>query len=108
MIRDITVHPVLNGFVCTVGCQIVVFNSVEQVAHSMIDYYRDPAATEKRFKDQAVNKTIECNLGPEPCPPPPQGIAQTARLRDDINRARNIVQDSCACETTSPSQEARR
>lgn len=56
MIREITITPVLNGFVCKVGCQKVVFESVSEMARNLEAYYKNPEAVEKEFLAKAVNK----------------------------------------------------
>ena len=66
MIREITITPVLNGFVCKVGCQKVVFQSVVDLVRAIERYYEKPEATEKQFLAEAVNKM---NDGPQPCEP---------------------------------------
>jgi hypothetical protein len=56
MTREIKITPVLNGFVCQVGCQTVVFESVSELALNIERYYRNPDAVEKEFITRAVNK----------------------------------------------------
>jgi len=70
MIREITIKPVLNGFVCKVGCQTVVFNSARELAENIERYYKNPDAVEKDFIAKAVNKTMDEYPAPEcgePC-----------------------------------------
>lgn len=66
MTREITITPVLNGFVCKVGCQKVVFESVSGLLRELGEYLSDPDGVEKRFVANAVNKM---SIGPqcEPC-----------------------------------------
>ena len=56
MIREISITPVLNGFICKVGCQRVVFESVATLVQNLEAYLKDPNATEARFIRDAVNK----------------------------------------------------
>ena len=65
MIREITITPVLNGFVCKVGCQKVVFQSVTDLVRAIERYYQKPEATEKEFLAEAVNKMNDgpCAIG---------------------------------------------
>lgn len=56
MIREISITPVLNGFICKVGCQRVVFESVVSLVQNLEAYLKDPTATEARFIRDAVNK----------------------------------------------------
>jgi hypothetical protein len=60
MTREITITPVLNGFVCKVGCQKVVFQTVQELARNIETYYNNPEGTENRFLAEAVNKTNDC------------------------------------------------
>lgn len=64
VMREITIRPVLNGFVVSVGCQKLVFPTMGELTCALIDYQRDPDATEKKFIAEAVNKTM--NDGPAP------------------------------------------
>ena len=73
MIREITITPVLNGFVCKVGCQKVVFESISEMARNLEDYYKNPEETEKRFIKEAVNK-----MNDGPCVP------MTPRISSDV------------------------
>lgn len=88
MVREITITPVLNGFVCKVGCQKVVFNTVADLALNIRKYYKNPDATEKEFLAEAVNKT---NDEPPEAPRP-------------------VREESCDRESPSPRpmQESRR
>ena len=81
MVRDIHIKPVLNGFVCTVGCQTVVVNSIDALVDGIRDYYRSPEATEKKWISCALNKTMDSVPLPaqeagmrEPCPVPEPAV----------------------------------
>ena len=71
MIRDIIITPVLNGFICKVGCQQVVFNSINEMTSEIETYYRNPEETEARFIKKAVNKKVETGVtgDPQACSP---------------------------------------
>jgi hypothetical protein len=69
MIKEITIRPALNGFVCSVGCQTVVASSISDLVVGISDYYRNPAETEKKWLSCALNKTMN-NVAEVPCPPP--------------------------------------
>lgn len=56
MIREITIKPVLNGYVCKVGCQEIVFQNRNEMLKEIGRYYEDPEGTEAKFKKNAVNK----------------------------------------------------
>lgn len=71
MVREIHITPVLNGFIVSVGCQRVVFNTPEQLADNVRDYFKNPEATEKKFVGSAVNKTLDGpQVAGEACPAP--------------------------------------
>lgn len=55
MIRDIKIHAVLNAFVVNVGCQTVVFDSIESLAGSIEAYLRFPENTETDWRAGAIN-----------------------------------------------------
>jgi len=55
MIRDITIKAVLNGFIVTVGCQQVVFASVEALEKDLGLYLRDPETSEKHYRENSIN-----------------------------------------------------
>ena len=56
MTREIIITPVLNGFICKVGCQRVVFESVATLVQNLEAYLKDPTSVEARFVRDAVNK----------------------------------------------------
>ncbi len=92
LMREVTVSPVLNGFVVRVGCQTLVFNRIEDVAANLIAYQKDPEKTEHQFIKDAVNKTMEV-----PMPEPVNRRVELQRLQPAYQ------QDTCAqeayCET---------
>ena len=95
MIREINIKPVLNGFICKVGCQTVVFTSVKDLVRGIEEYYNHPEETEQRFVAAAVNKTMDNGpLAAEPCcggeslceapSPRPATRGDTASLRSRV------------------------
>lgn len=54
--REITIRSVLNGFIVRVGCQELVFTSMETITKELIRYQADPGAVEKEYLEHAVNK----------------------------------------------------
>lgn len=54
--REVKIKPVLNGFIVEVGCQKLVYNSIEVLAADLVKYQKDPVAVEKEFQEKAVNK----------------------------------------------------
>ena len=69
MARTVTIRPVLNGFVCEVGCQTVVFNSLERVCALLGQYYADPDKMEKAFLDNAPTWYKPNMVAPPPLRP---------------------------------------
>ena len=64
--RNITISPVLNGFVVTVGCQQLAYTSVDKLTLDLAAYLRDPGATQKRFlKEEAINRKYTLGLPDE-------------------------------------------
>jgi len=72
MVREIRINPVLNGWVVTVGCQVVVFNDLQRMTQEIGSYYLNPEETEKRYQSEARNKTL-CDI-PTPAPCMPQDV----------------------------------
>lgn len=57
MLRPITIHPVLNGFRVTIGCQEVVYVSREKLVADLHAYLLNPEEFEKKFlENDAVNR----------------------------------------------------
>lgn len=56
MMKPVTIKPVLNGFVVEVGCQTVVFQSVDKLIDSLRKYQADPDTVEQMFMKNAVNR----------------------------------------------------
>lgn len=86
MIREITIKPVLNGFVCKVGCQTVVFGDTETLSRQIKAYYDNPEATEATYLRLAVNKT---NDGP--CVPDPVCMPERAPCDVPSTRLNRVV-----------------
>jgi hypothetical protein len=55
MIRDIAIHAVLNGFVVTVGCQTLVYESRTKLMAELGAYLDDPEGVEQRVVREGVN-----------------------------------------------------
>jgi len=60
-IKRITIKPVLNGFLVTVGCQEVVFTDIRTVAYELVRYHKDPSGVEQEYIRNAVNPTDIAN-----------------------------------------------
>jgi hypothetical protein len=61
--RELTIAPVLNGYVVRVGCQVVVFNSREALLAELDAYLKDPRGHEEKFVKLALHGEPELNLG---------------------------------------------
>lgn len=55
MFHNISINPVLNGFVCTVGCQTVVFASASELLFHLGEYLNDPKKKQKEFIANSCN-----------------------------------------------------
>jgi len=78
MIRDISIHAVLNGFVVQVGCQTIVFNTVESLASNLVLYLNNPSEFEKEFVHTAINHEHTLPPPGSLVPPAEQAIARPA------------------------------
>lgn len=76
MCRAIIITPVLNGFVCGIGCQTVVFNDTKTMLAEIGKYYAKPDETEAVWLKKALNNV---NMGPVPMPPPEDAQPYTTR-----------------------------
>jgi len=88
MLRNITIKPVLNGFVAQVGCQQLAYTSVDKLVLDVGAYLRDPEATEKRIlKEEGFNAKHTLGVGEALAPYPPPI---------------NMASDCCATEAAQP------
>ncbi|HEY5960938.1 MAG TPA: hypothetical protein VIV60_30490 [Polyangiaceae bacterium] len=71
MTREITIIPVLNGYICNVGCQRVVFQDRNQMILELNKYLENPDEVEKEYIKNAVNKTQDM---PRNCEVPPPSV----------------------------------
>lgn len=73
--RDITIKPVLNGYVVQVGCQVLAFNSRSDLLHELQRYFEDPEGVEKAYRGNALHAEMimlaQIAPGPTPTAPPP-------------------------------------
>lgn len=68
--HTIKIDVVLNGFVCEVGCQRVVYQTREALLEELRKYLTDPQATEKEYQGCALNaRIIGCGDQPDPGAP---------------------------------------
>jgi len=74
--REVIIIPALNGFIVRVGCQTLVFGSIEAVADELVQYQKDPRGTEERFLQRPISKS-DCDV------PPP---AEVYAVRPEVNQ----------------------
>lgn len=55
MIRELTIKPVLNGYVVQAGCQQLVFNTPEALCDNLLKYYNNPEIEEKAWIEHGFN-----------------------------------------------------
>ena len=53
--RDVTIKTVLNGWIVRVGCQHLVFTSLDVMLKDLTAYLEDPKGTEDKYQASAVN-----------------------------------------------------
>lgn len=58
MIHEIKIKAVLNGYIVNVGCQTVVFNDRDMLMCELNHYLHTPAETEKRYREEAINRDL--------------------------------------------------
>lgn len=83
--RTITIKPALNGYLVTVGCQTLVFNSIETVANELIRYASKPEEVEQEYMKKHSHKLCQ----PEAQPYTTEGAA-IGRVTDVANIARAL------------------
>lgn len=62
MTREITIVPVLNGYILNVGCQRVVFQDRAQMLTEIEVYLKYPEQTEQRYLNNRVNDACLTNV----------------------------------------------
>lgn len=70
--RNIQIKPALNGFICTIGCQTVVFTSADVLCEHLSKYLKDPTGYERHFVEAfGINKAYTLPGIPVPHEPVP-------------------------------------
>ncbi len=64
MMYEIVIRPTLNGFTAKVGCQTLVYESIDSLLKDLGRYLNDPEGTELYFREHALN--ARHTLGPVP------------------------------------------
>lgn len=75
--REINIRPALNGWVCQVGCQTIVFNDKGHMLGEIGRYIDDPKAIEAEYWKHSPNKQLK----PEPCPEPTASYREAEQPR---------------------------
>jgi hypothetical protein len=74
---NIQIEYALNGLVVRVGCQTVVFESIDGFLQELNQYLREPRKTEVRWRKNQMFSTLSedapptLSVGVAPPPPPP-------------------------------------
>jgi hypothetical protein len=55
MLRTVTIDPVLNGWIVTIGCQRVVFSDKDLMLGEIGRYLECPDRVEEEYRRDAVN-----------------------------------------------------
>ncbi len=64
--REINIRPALNGWVCQIGCQTIVFNDKTHMLNEIGRYIDDPKAIEAEYWRHSPNKQLKPELVPAP------------------------------------------
>lgn len=87
MIKEIQIRPALNGYVCRVGCQEVVFNDRQVLLLSLREYLDQPEEVEARFLNLALNKMPPVTIPQNPERFDPHRAMQAEACQRLIERA---------------------
>jgi hypothetical protein len=86
--RDITIRPALNGWICNVGCSQVVFVTLDTLVYEIKKYISNPVEVEQEYIKNAVNKP----LGPVELVEPSEAFISSARQTAQLRQP--TIQDS--------------
>lgn len=50
-----SVDVVANGFIASIGCQRLVFKTMEEVSEAIMDYAKDPEGAARKILDNSFN-----------------------------------------------------
>ncbi len=85
MIRDINIQAVLNGYIVKVGCQTVVFESLDSMLGELKSYCRDPEFVERSYLENAINAKQMFGNQPRAAQPEPPSLEVARILRQVSN-----------------------
>ncbi len=72
--RSITINPVLNGYICQVGCQTVVFTSRQVLLQELGRYLENPRLVEEEYLKSSINRDLLKSSEPQ-CEAQPMNMA---------------------------------
>ena len=125
MTREIKIVPVLNGWICDVGCQRVVFDNLDDMIQELRAYYQKPKEVELKYLGNAVNQVLRPEMVPiqdphglvaYPAPPSAQQydpnllnrvMSQRERALGEAKECRPRTATECShasCEGAPPEQ----
>lgn len=90
--KDITIRPVLNGHLVTVGCQVLAFNSTTEMVTELVRYLADPRMVEKEYQEKyglvpAVPEPPCGKQSESPSPSPMAAARERVRAIREIDNA---------------------
>lgn len=99
---DVNIHVVLNGYEVKVGCQTLVFNSLNEFLAELRSYLENPEETEKRYRKEAINAKF--TLNPVPTDATPYAVTFAGNMPTQVGGASNefVVAQPPAVQTGRP------
>lgn len=96
--KPVSIQPVLNGWLVSVGCQTLVFNDTDTMLKELRSYIVDTQATHDRFVNGSVNKEIMgCPINaPRQTSPCPTNMDDA--LRNVNAEPRPLSRDEAQCK----------
>lgn len=82
--KPINIEPALNGFICQVGCQRVVFTSRVEMLRELDKYLLHPDEVEKEYRQNAIHRHLLTLAQPATAP---MDAPQCAEVRAARNEA---------------------
>lgn len=83
--REVRITPVLNGFIVTVGCQTVVFTSMNDLLRELKSYQIDSASVEKEYLSGSINK-VEMDTQVPTTTDPTFGVFHPSQGRKNLTK----------------------
>ncbi|MBT9170258.1 MAG: hypothetical protein DDT18_00597 [Actinobacteria bacterium] len=83
--KDIKIEPILNGWICTVGCSRIGFLDRQVMLKELERYLLDPIGVEREYLAKAIYTPIS---------PPPAVTSEIENVARDVAR----VEETCSRE----------